>query len=58
MTVYSVVNSLAINFPEIKQVQILIEGREIDSITGHLSLSKPISPNPGLVKKTGGKSPE
>ena len=55
MTVYSVVNSLAINFPEIKKVQILIEGREIDSITGHLSLSNPISPNPGLVKKTGKK---
>ena len=53
MTVYSVVNSLALNFPEIKQVQILIEGREIDSITGHLSLSKPISANPDLVKKTG-----
>jgi len=53
MTVYSVVNSLALNFPEIKKVQILIEGREIDSITGHLSLSKPISPNPDLVKKTG-----
>ena len=52
MTVYSVVNSLTINFPQIKQVKILIEGREIDSITGHLSLSKPISPNPGLVKKT------
>ena len=53
MTVYSVVNSLAFNFPQIKQVQILIEGREIDSITGHLSLSKPISANPDLVKKTG-----
>ena len=53
MTVYSVVNSLALNFPQIKQVQILIEGREIDSITGHLSLSKPISANPDLVKKTG-----
>lgn len=55
MTVYSVVNSLTFNFPQIKQVQILIEGREIDSITGHLSLSKPIPPNPGLVKQTGGK---
>jgi len=55
MTVYSVVNSLVLNFPEIKQVQILIEGKEIDSITGHLSLSKPIPPNPGLVKKTGEK---
>ena len=55
MTVYSVVNSLVLNFPEIKKVQILVEGKEIDSITGHLSLSKPISANPSLVKKTGEK---
>ncbi len=53
MTVYSVVNSLALNFPEIKKVQILVEGKEIETITGHLSLDKPIGPNPNLIKKTG-----
>ncbi len=51
MTVYSVVNSLTGNFPEIKKVQILIEGNEIDTIKGHLSLKRPIPPNPALVKK-------
>ena len=56
MTVYSVVNSLALNFPEIKRVQILVEGKEIETITGHLSLNRPLSPNPNLIKKTG-KSP-
>ena len=53
MTVYSVVNSLALNFPEIKRVQILVEGKEIETITGHLSLNKPLDPNPKLIKKTG-----
>ncbi len=43
MTVYSVVNSLIINFPEIKRVQFLVEGKEIESITGHLSLNRPIA---------------
>jgi len=52
MTVYSVVNSLALNFPEIKRVQILVEGKEIETITGHLSLNKPINPNPKLIRKT------
>ena len=56
MTVYSVVNSLALNFPEIKRVQILVEGKEIETITGHLSLNRPTGPNPNLIKKTG-KSP-
>jgi len=51
MTVYSVVNSLSLNFPEIKRVQILVEGKEIETITGHLSLRKPLSANPSIIKK-------
>jgi spore germination protein GerM len=51
MTTYSIVNSLALNFPKIKQVQILIEGRPIETIAGHLSLKQPISSNPSLIKR-------
>jgi spore germination protein GerM len=51
MTVYSVVNSLTTNFPQIKRVQILVEGKETESIAGHLSLRRPIAPKPDLVKK-------
>ena len=51
MTVYSVVNSLAFNFPQIKRVQILIEGKPIETIAGHLSLRQPISPKPDLIKR-------
>ena len=50
MTVYSIVNSLTLNFPKIKRVQILIEGRR-ESITGHLVLDRPISSKTDLVKK-------
>ena len=50
MTVYSIVNSLALNFPQIKRVQILIDGKSIETITGHLSLRQPISPKPHLIK--------
>lgn len=51
MTVYSIVNSLGLNFPQIKRVQILIDGKPIETIAGHLSLRQPISPKPDLIKK-------
>ena len=50
MTVYSIVNSLSRNFPQIKRVQILIDGKPIETITGHLSLSLPVAPKPDLIK--------
>jgi spore germination protein GerM len=49
MTVYSVVNTLIVNFPVIKRVQFLVEGKEIESITGHLSLNRPIVSKPDLI---------
>ncbi|HUL37461.1 MAG TPA: GerMN domain-containing protein [Thermodesulfobacteriota bacterium] len=51
MTVYSIVNSLALNFPRIKRVQILIDGKPIETITGHLSLRQSIPPKPDLIKR-------
>ena len=51
MTVYSIVNSLTLNFPQIKGVQILIEGERGESITGHLVLDRPISSKTDLIKK-------
>ncbi|OGP95243.1 MAG: hypothetical protein A2157_07885 [Deltaproteobacteria bacterium RBG_16_47_11] len=51
MTVYSVVNSLALNFSQIKRVQILIEGKEIETITGHLSLRRAVLPKPDLIRR-------
>jgi spore germination protein GerM len=53
MTVYSIVNSLTLNFPQIRRVQILIEGEVGASIAGHLSLDQPVSPNLDLVRKAG-----
>jgi spore germination protein GerM len=44
-TVYSLTNSLTANVPEIKSVRILIEGQEVDSLKGHISLKQPFSFN-------------
>jgi spore germination protein GerM len=49
ITVYSIVNSLTLNFPQIKKVQILIEGETGKTIAGHLSLDQPISSKPELI---------
>jgi spore germination protein GerM len=51
MTVYSIVNSLSLNFPQIKRVQILIDGKPAETITGHLSIEEPLSPKPDLIKR-------
>ncbi len=51
MTVYSIVNSLSLNFPQIKRVQILIDGKPIETITGHLSLKQPVLPKPDLIRR-------
>ncbi len=51
LTTYSIVNSLTQNFPQIRQVQILIEGKPIETIAGHLSLKTPIPAKPDLIKK-------
>jgi spore germination protein GerM len=51
MTTYSIVNSLTLNFPQIKQVQIFVEGKPIETIAGHLSLKQPIPSNPDLIRR-------
>jgi spore germination protein GerM len=51
MTIYSIVNSLSLNFPQIKRVQILIDGKPAETITGHLSIEEPLSPKPDLIKR-------
>jgi germination protein M len=49
MLVYSIVNSLT-ELPGINQVQILVEGKKIESLYGHIGAAEPLEPNPGLVQ--------
>ena len=42
---YSLVNALAINVPEINAVQIMINGSEVDTLAGHIDLRQPLEPN-------------
>lgn len=42
-TLGSIVNTILFNFKEIQQVQILIEGAEIETLAGHVDCRKPFS---------------
>lgn len=51
MFVYSIVNTLTLNKDlGIEQVKFLIDGKETDSITGHMEISEPIKANKSLIK--------
>ena len=45
LTIYSIVNTVALNLGDIEKVQLLVEGEEMESLAGHLDLKKPLSPN-------------
>jgi hypothetical protein len=49
LTVYSVVNSLAANFPAVQRVQILIEDRPVATLGGHVDLTRPLRPDMTLL---------
>lgn len=50
IAIYSIVNSLVLNVPEIKRVKILIGGQESETLSGHLDLSQPFKANMYLVR--------
>ncbi|MEK7679639.1 MAG: GerMN domain-containing protein, partial [Deltaproteobacteria bacterium] len=48
-TVYSIVNSIAVNFPEVKKVRILVAGQKQDTIACHIDISEPILPDRSFI---------
>ncbi len=49
--VYSIVDSIAVNFPGIKQVKFLFDGKPAETLKGHLDLREPLQPDFTLEKK-------
>jgi len=44
-TIYVVVNALTVNLPAITTVQILVDGKEVDTLAGHVDLRRPLGQN-------------
>jgi spore germination protein GerM len=50
-TVYSIVNTLTLNFPQIKRVQILVQDQAVETLTGHVDLSHPLRQDLSLLQQ-------
>jgi spore germination protein GerM len=50
LTIFSVVNSLILNVPEIKRVKLLIDGKEVQTLAGHIDLAFPFEANMLLIR--------
>jgi spore germination protein GerM len=50
LTVFSLSQTLIANFPAVKTVRILVEGREIQTIAGHLDLTIPYGRAPSYLR--------
>jgi Sporulation and spore germination len=57
LAVYSVVDSLAANLPEVKKVQFLVQGQEVDTLDGHADLTEPFAPDTSWIASPSGGEP-
>lgn len=51
LAIYALVNTLLQNFEEIKQVVLLLDGREAQTLAGHMDLSRSFTKRMDLVKQ-------
>ena len=49
-TIYSIVNALTVSLPSVRTVQILIDGKEVETLAGHVDLRHPLPKNTTWVK--------
>jgi len=52
LTIYSIVDTIIKNFPDIKRVKILVEGEEIETLAGHIDTRLPLTENKDIVKSS------
>jgi len=45
LTVYTIVNALTENLPAVTSVQLLVDGKEVDTLAGHVDLRRPLTKN-------------
>ena len=42
LTVQAIVNAVTANLPAVQRVQILVDGKEVDTIAGHVDIRQPL----------------
>lgn len=51
LAIYSLVQTLAANFSNVRQVRILVNGQAAETLAGHIRLDRPLHPLPELLAK-------
>jgi Sporulation and spore germination len=50
LTIYTLVNALTENLPAITAVQVLVDGKEVETLAGHVNLRRPLAKNLAWVQ--------
>jgi hypothetical protein len=50
LTIYTIVNALTSNLPAVTSVQVLVDGKEVDTLAGHVDLRRPLAKNLDVVE--------
>ena len=45
LTIYTIVDALTVNLPAVTAVQVLVDGKEVDTLAGHVDLRRPLAKN-------------
>lgn len=51
MTVYALVNAVTTNLPAVQRVQILVDGKEVDALAGHVDIRRPLTRDMSMVRE-------
>jgi len=51
LTVYAIVNAVTANLPAVQRVQILVDGKEVDTIAGHVDIRRPLARSTALIRE-------
>jgi len=50
LTIYAIVDALTANLPAVKSVQLLVDGKQVDTLAGHVDLRKPFQKNLAIIE--------
>jgi len=52
LAIYSIVDSICANIPQVKEVRFLVQGQEVQTLDGHIDLTGSFAPEPSLIAQT------
>jgi spore germination protein GerM len=57
LTVHALVNAVTANLPAVQRVQIMVDGKEVDTLAGHVDIRRPMSRDASLVTEPATATP-